>query len=325
MNKLLTLFILFLSLPAAYGQQPAKAAPADVESADAIIAALYDVISGPAGQERDWDRLRSLFTREARLMTVYKNQEGQAGMLTMTVEDYIKRVEKPFVQNGFFERELSRKTETYGYITHAFSTYESRQKEKGPVAGRGINSIQLANHSGRYWIANIIWNSETEEMPIPARYLALTNQRVVNHEDETILVGRINRAGLQQEPFGAWFSEGYGAYKVDEAALEGVKAALKDVEILGFMGAWCSDSQREVPHFYKILDYLDFGPDNFGLIALSNHPDRYKQSPQHEEQGWDIEFVPTFIFLKNGKELGRIVESPEVSLEADMRKILLGK
>ena len=65
--------------------------------------------------------------------------------------------------------------------------------------------------------------------------------------------------------------------------------------------------------------------DNFYTIALSDHPDHYKESPQHEEKGWDIEFVPTIIFLRNGKELGRIVESPEQSLEKDMRKILIGK
>lgn len=324
MNKLLVLLALLLSIPT-YSQQLAKANPADVQSVDAIIAALYDVISGPAGQERDWGRLRSLFAREARLMNVYKNQEGLSGMVTMTVEDYIKRVEKPFLENGFFERELHRKTDAFGYVTQVFSTYETRQAKDGPAVARGINSIQIAQHGGRYWIANIIWNSETEENPIPAQYLALLNQRVVNHEGESILVGKINRIGLQQDSFGPWFSDGYADYKVDQASLEGVKEALKDVEILAFMGSWCSDSQREVPHFFKILDQLGYDMGNFNIIALSNHPDHYKQSPQHEEQGRDIEYVPTFIFLKDGRELGRIVESPEASLEKDMRKILLGK
>ncbi|MCB0566903.1 MAG: hypothetical protein KDD01_21260, partial [Phaeodactylibacter sp.] len=110
MNKLLFLLSFLITTPA-FSQQRIKANQADVESVDAIITALYDVISGPAGQERDWDRLRSLFTREARLMNVYQNQDGLTGMLTMTVEDYIKRVERPFQEKGFFERELSRQTD----------------------------------------------------------------------------------------------------------------------------------------------------------------------------------------------------------------------
>ena len=324
MNKLILFLALLISTPM-YSQQRIKANPADVGSVDAIIAALYDVISGPAGQERDWDRLRSLFTREARLMNVYQNQDGLTGMLTMTVEDYIKRVERPFQEKGFFERELSRQIDQFGFVTQVFSTYESRNQKSGPAVSRGINSIQLALHSGRYWIVNIIWNSETDEHPIPAKYLSRINQRTINHEEETIMVGKINRIGLQQEPFGLWFNNGYENYDVDMASLGKVKEALKEVEILTFMGTWCSDSQREVPHFFKILDQLGYDMDNFQAIALSDHPDHYKESPQHEEKGWDIEFVPTIIFLRNGKELGRIVESPEQSLEKDMRKILIGK
>lgn len=324
MNKLL-IFLAFLLTTPLYSQQRIKPEPSDVESVDAIIGALYDVISGPAGQERNWGRLRSLFTREARLMTVYRNPDGLTGMLTMTVEDYIKRVEKPFLEKGFFERELSRKTDEYGFVTQVFSTYESRNEKGGPVVSRGINSIQLAEHSGRFWIANILWNGETEEFPIPSRYLMPLNQKVVNHEEETILVGKINRAGLMEEPFREWFNESYAGYEVDKATLDGVKPALLDVEVLLFMGTWCSDSQREVPHFIKIMDHLDYGTSGPQIIALSNHPDNYKQSPQHEEEGWNIEYVPTIIFVKNDKELGRIVEYPEESLEKDMRKILVGK
>lgn len=324
MDKLFIILALLFTTTL-YSQQRIKPNPADVASADAIIAALYDVISGPAGQERDWDRLRSLFTREARLMTVYRNQDGLTGMLTMTVEDYIQRVDKPFMEKGFFEREISRTADQYGFVTQVFSTYESRNEKDGPVVSRGINSIQVAEHSGRFWVANILWNSETDEFPIPAKYLSPLNVRMLNHEEETIMVGRINRTGLLQEPFKTWFNEGYADYEVDEAALNGIKIALRDVEILIFMGTWCSDSQREVPRFLKIMDHLGYGTNNTQIVALSNHPDNYKQSPQHEEKSWNIEYVPTFIFLKDGEELGRIVESPQESLEKDMRKISMGK
>ncbi len=157
------------------------------------------------------------------------------------------------------------------------------------------------------------------ENPAPA---PAVNQQTVNHEEELILVGRINREGLQQEAFAGWFQDEYENYTVDEASLEGLSGMLEGVTILGFIGAWCSDSQREIPHFYKILDYLGYDEKQFTLIALSNHPDFYKQSPQHEETGWNVEYVPTFIFVKDGNELGRIVESPMESLEKDMAGIL---
>jgi thiol-disulfide isomerase/thioredoxin len=97
---------------------------------------------------------------------------------------------------------------------------------------------------------------------------------------------------------------------------------LEGVDLLVFMGTWCEDSQRELPHFYKILDHLGIPESRLRVVALDNHPDRRKTSPDGAEQGWNIDYVPTFIFLKNGKELGRIVETPLASLERDMINIL---
>lgn len=151
---------------------------------------------------------------------------------------------------------------------------------------------------------------------------AMLNQQIVNHEGEAIMVGRIDRQGLQQPPFSEWFSSGYEQYTVDVASLDGLQPALKEIEILAFLGTWCSDSQQEIPHLYKILDHLSFKMESFTLIALSNQPEFYKQSPQGEEKDWNIEYVPTVIFLKGGMEIGRIVEYPLESLEKDMAKIL---
>ena len=87
--------------------------PADVESIDAIMAAVYDVISGPAGEPRDWDRFRSLFIDGARLIPV--SPEGAA---VLSTEDFIERVKDNFVENGFVEVEIGRKAERYGDIVH---------------------------------------------------------------------------------------------------------------------------------------------------------------------------------------------------------------
>ncbi len=148
-----------------------QAAPADVESIDAIMAAVYDAISGPAG-ERDWDRFRSLFIEEARLIAVGRDQAGRVAKQVMSVEDYVSRVVPYFRENGFFEQEIARTTEQFGHIAHAFSTYESRGNADDPEPfARGINSFQLLNDGERWWVVTIYWEAEGPELAIPAKYL----------------------------------------------------------------------------------------------------------------------------------------------------------
>ena len=153
-------------------QAAVQARAADVASIDAIVAALYDVISGEAGKPRDWNRMRSLFAPEGRLMAVARRPDGEVVMRTMTVEDYIGRNAKAFATMGFFEREAARTTETFGQIAHVFSTYESRHAagDAKPFQ-RGINSIQLAHDGKRWWIVNLVWRAEDKALPLPERYL----------------------------------------------------------------------------------------------------------------------------------------------------------
>jgi hypothetical protein len=146
--------------------------PADVATVDGIVAALYDVISGTAGQPRDWDRMRSLFAPEGRLMAVGARPEGVYALRAMTVEDYIARNSKAFATMGFFEREAARSTETFGQIVHVFSTYESRHaRGDAEPFQRGINSIQLYNDGKRWWIVNVLWRAEDASLRLPERYL----------------------------------------------------------------------------------------------------------------------------------------------------------
>lgn len=149
---------------------PARAA--DVESIDGIVAALYDVISGPAGKPRDWDRMRSLFAPDARLMIVAPHPDGSFALRTLTVEDYITRNAKAFATMGFFERELARTSESFGQIAQVFSTYESRHAiDDAKPFQRGINSLQLYNDGKRWWVVNLVWRAEDAHLPLPERYL----------------------------------------------------------------------------------------------------------------------------------------------------------
>jgi hypothetical protein len=155
---------------------PAVAAnPADVATMDAIIASLYDVISGPPGP-RNWDRFRSLFIPGARLIPTGRRQTGEVGSRVLTPEDYIQRSAPLLEKDGFFEREISRRLEKFGNIAHIFSTYESRHKtdDANPFA-RGINSIQMMNDGKRWWIVTIFWQGEDEKNPLPAEYLRSRN------------------------------------------------------------------------------------------------------------------------------------------------------
>jgi hypothetical protein len=151
---------------------PAAANPTDVASIDSIITAVYDVISGPAGKKRDWDRMRSLFLSGARLIPTGPRPAGSYGSRVLTVDEYISRGEPLFEKEGFFEREAARTTEQFGQIAHAFSTYESRHApEEAKPFQRGINSIQLMNDGKRWWIVTIFWQGEDEKNPLPDKYL----------------------------------------------------------------------------------------------------------------------------------------------------------
>jgi hypothetical protein len=148
------------------------ALPADAGSVDGIMAALYDVISGPAGKARDWQRLHSLFAPQGRLVAVGMRADGSAPATVMTVDDYIGRVTKPFNDAGFYETELARSSDSFGQIVHVFSTYESRHApgDARPFQ-RGINSIELYNDGKRWWIVNLLWHAESDKHPLPERYL----------------------------------------------------------------------------------------------------------------------------------------------------------
>jgi hypothetical protein len=156
--------------PAAAATVPA-ANPKDVESIDTIMAALYGVISGPAG-ERDWDRFRSLFLPEARMGAVRKKPDGSFTASTFTAEGYVQRAGSYFKEHAFFESELSRKTEQFGQEAHVFSTYESRNAAGEKPFARGINSLQLFNDGKRWYVVSIFWDEERPDNQLPPKYLS---------------------------------------------------------------------------------------------------------------------------------------------------------
>jgi hypothetical protein len=155
------------TLPSTHGTSPA-----DVASEDAIVGALYDALSGPACQHRDWDRYRGLFAPGGRAIPKVATGDGTFSIRAETPEEYAATVKGGMEDFGFFEKEVSHVGESFNGIVHRFSTYESRRaaNDSTPFA-RGINSFQLLNDGKRWWVVTVYWACERPGAPIPDIYL----------------------------------------------------------------------------------------------------------------------------------------------------------
>ena len=146
---------------------PAK--PDDVKSLDAILGAIYDVISGPAGS-RDWNRFRSIFLPQARFAEVSTGPDGSKMVLTWNVDEFIRDASEVFSKDAFYEKGIVNRPESFGNITQVFSSYESRRSPTEKPFERGINSIQLLNDGKRWWVVSILWDSERPGNPLPPKF-----------------------------------------------------------------------------------------------------------------------------------------------------------
>jgi hypothetical protein len=144
--------------------------PGDVDTVDHIIAAVYDVISGPAGP-RDWNRFKGLFYTGARLIPSRKDPTGKISATGLTPDEYAQRGSDYFSKEGFFENQVASRIETWDHIAHAWSTYESRHAKGEAPFARGINSFQLINDGSRWWVLTIYWEGEDPAHPLPEKYL----------------------------------------------------------------------------------------------------------------------------------------------------------
>jgi len=143
----------------------------DVATIDGMVRAYYEVISGPAGQPRQWSRDRSLYIDALRFVAVDADAQGRPRPRILDHQGYVDASDSPLTRRGFFEKEIHRVEQRFGPIAHVWSTYESREKESGPVIARGINSIELFWDGRRWWIANAIWTDETADNQVPAEFL----------------------------------------------------------------------------------------------------------------------------------------------------------
>lgn len=136
------------------------------------------------------------------------------------------------------------------------------------------------------------------------------------------LIGYAEKSDFSNQKFSTWFDRNYNAYTPNGNVVKKIKKKLKGVSVVCFMGTWCGDSKRETPRFYKVMEAADFNfKKKFKLVAVN----RTKKTPDNLQKGLNIIRVPTFIFYKKGKEIGRYVEYPRESMEKDFLKILSGE
>lgn len=163
----LLIVFLFIFSSISYGQEVKSN---DVSSIDNIIEAIYDVISGPAG-ERDWERFSSLFKDGASMGAMTQSEDGELRFVSMTPKEYKQRNDEYFKNNGFWEEEIGREIFQFGEIATVQTSFKIKSAQDGDVIRRGVNSVQLVYDQDRWWITNITWNSEREDNKIPEQLL----------------------------------------------------------------------------------------------------------------------------------------------------------
>jgi thiol-disulfide isomerase/thioredoxin len=144
--------------------------------------------------------------------------------------------------------------------------------------------------------------------------------RVINdpEQNEDILIGYCNRSGLEGAIFGAVFQEYYRIYEPDKEITAKMKGLTDSVFVLIVMGTWCSDSEEQVPKFFKVLDKIRFSSRHLTVICV----DSQKKAGDVDISKYDVHRVPTFIVFRNEREVGRIIETPVMSLEKDLLLLL---
>ena len=157
---------------------------------------------------------------------------------------------------------------------------------------------------------------EKKEFEIPSR---IPFETIVTSKKDAdgYLVGISNRFDFQDSAYKEWFDSGYQEYRTDQQVVNEISKHIHKLTIKAFMGTWCEDSQREMPKFYKILDQTQFDENYFQLICV----DKTKKQ-ENLEKDLNIFRVPTIIFYKNSKEIGRFVEYPRKTIEKDILKII---
>jgi len=141
----------------------------EVMAIGTLITAIYDLISGPAG-ERNWTKLRFLCLPNASFVSIKRKPDGSSEYFQGTIDDYVKKIDPILSASDYYENEIERNVQVSDNIANVFSTFESSLFAAGGVINqRGTNSFQLIYKDDRWWIANILWKNEPNEIFSPPK------------------------------------------------------------------------------------------------------------------------------------------------------------
>lgn len=119
-----------------------------------------------------------------------------------------------------------------------------------------------------------------------------------------ILKGFVSKQQLAGDTSFAWYAQNRQGYTPYPAALQSFKTAKDSIYILAFGGTWCSDTKFLLPKFYALAEAAGLAENRITLLGV----DRAKTTVYGLEKAFNVTHVPTFIVLKDGKEIGRVVE-----------------
>ena len=171
-----------------------------------------------------------------------------------------------------------------------------------------ISYLRQLTKAMLFMLAAILSSAPSLALGIPAKAEASEGERIIgDHLVEELPVGDIT----PDELLGAYpsFRGGYEAFAVEPLYLP------RDVSVLMFFGTWCHDSEREVPRLLKLLEAAGLSENNLSLIAL----DYRKREPKGRAAKFNVRYTPTAVFMREGVEVGRIIERPNVSLHEDIK------
>lgn len=153
----------------------ATAGPEDWASPEAIVHALYEVISADAGETRDWNRYRALFFDDARF-AVAMDSRIASGIIAMGNEEMVAQTESAYGSTGYHEQGLVTRVEQHGRMASVMSIFEVRlRRDDAQPLMRGLNHFQVLNDGERWWIISSVGVIESESSPLPAEFVAATN------------------------------------------------------------------------------------------------------------------------------------------------------
>ena len=135
------------------------------------------------------------------------------------------------------------------------------------------------------------------------------------------LIGYIGKSDFLKGKHKDWFLKNYEDYHPNQKIVQKIKKNIKNVSVKAFIGSWCHDSKRELPRFYKIMELTAFDfTNNFQMIGITIG----KKTPDNLQKGYAVKHTHTFIFYRDGKEVGRFVEHSRKTIEKDLLRILRG-